>query len=88
MLYRLFTENRNYDQLKSLVCHYFDGATLITAEGIWQGNSEHSLIIEIECIYLCHNVPERIERLCYDIKKLNQQDKILVQRIESDSQLV
>lgn len=87
MLYRLFTENKNYDQIKKLVCQHFDGATIIKAEGIWQGESEHSLIIEIEI-----NSPvafyRRIETLCYAIKKLNQQDKILVQRIESDSRLV
>ena len=84
-LYRLFTENRQYDQIKKLVCEYFDGCTLIKAEGIWQGKSEHSLIIEIDDQYKCW---EKIERLCFAIKKLNEQDKILVQRIESDSKLV
>lgn len=86
MLYRLFTENKNYEQVKKLVCKYFDGATIIKAEGIWQGESEHSLIIEI-----CWGVitsKNEIDQLCYAIKKLNQQDKILVQRIESDSKLV
>lgn len=87
MLYRLFTENKNYEQVKKLVSDLFDGFTIIKADGIWQGESEHSLIIEIEV-----NSPvafyRKIESLCYAIKKLNQQDKILVQRIESDSKLV
>lgn len=87
LLYRLFTENRNYDQIKKLVCNYFDGFTIIKAEGVWQGESEHSLIIEIEV-----NSPvafyRRIETLCFAIKKLNNQDKILVQRIECESKLV
>lgn len=87
MLYRLFTENKNYEDVKKLVCKHFDGATIIRAEGIWQDESEHSLIIEIVV-----NSPvafyRQIETLCYAIKKLNQQDKILIQRIESDSKLV
>ena len=87
MLYRIFTENKNYDQIKKLVGDLFDGFTIIKAEGVWQSESEHSLIIEIEV-----NSPvafyRKIEQLCFAIKKLNQQDKILVQRIESDSKLV
>lgn len=86
MVYRLFTENRNYDQIKKLVGECFDGFTIIKADGVWQGESEHSLIIEID--YPHKDSYKKIEQLCYAIKKLNQQDKILVQRIESDSKLV
>lgn len=87
MLYRLFTENKNYDGIKKLVCDVFDGFTIIKTDGIWQGKSEHSLIIEIELDGI--NIYEnKLNQLCYAIKKLNQQDKILVQRIESDSKLV
>lgn len=87
MLYRLFTQNQNYDEVKQLVCEAFDGATIIKANGLWQGKTEHSLIIEIEV-----NSPvsfyRRIEQLCYAIKKLNQQNKILVQIIDCNSRLV
>lgn len=87
MLYRLFTENKNYEQVKKLVGNYFKGFTIIKAEGVWQGESEHSLIIEIELngISIYEN---NIAQLCYVLKKLNQQDKILVQQIESDSKLI
>lgn len=85
MLYKLFTENKNYDQIKKLVGNYFKDFTIIKAEGIWHGKSEHSLIIEISGIEYDMS---RISNLCYAIKKLNQQDKILVQRIESNSKLV
>lgn len=98
MLYRLFTENKNYDQIKKLVGDLFDGFTIIKADGVWQGKSEHSLIIEIDNPRMNTNftniedalldVDFRINQLCYAIKKLNQQDKILVQRIESESKLV
>lgn len=85
MLYRLFTENKNYDQIKKLVADEFGCATIFKADGLWRQKYEHSLIIEI-------NVPDvnyrKIDSLCYAIKKLNQQDKILVQQIESNSKLV
>ena len=87
MLYRLFTENQNYEQIKKLVANEFGCATIFKADGLWRQKYEHSLIIEIEL-----NNPDadyrKIERLCYVIKKLNQQDKILVQQIESDSKLI
>ena len=85
MLYRLFTENKNYEQVKNLIREIFVSATIIKAEGLWQGESEHSLIIEVLADDKCE---QQIRQLCYNIKKLNQQDKILVQRIESDSKLV
>ena len=95
MLYRLFTENKNYDQIKTLVANEFDGFTIIKTEGIWQGESEHSLIIEIECQqktdkkrFAILDADGKIKSLCYAIKKLNEQDKILVQRIECESKLV
>lgn len=87
MLYRLFTQNLNYEQVRGLVTAIVDGATLIKAEGIWQGESEHSLIIEIDDYY--DGVTDtKIDQLCYAIKKLNQQDKIFMQIIESESKLV
>ena len=87
MLYRLFTENKNYEQIKSLVCDLFDGATFIKAEGIWQSVSEHSLIIEID-IEDGPDTKPKIKTLCFQIKKLNSQDKILVQQIKIDSNLI
>lgn len=85
MLYRLFTENKNYDQIKKLVASELGCATIFKADGLWRQKYEHSLIIEI-------NIPDvnyrKIEALCYAIKKLNQQDKILVQRIDCKSNLI
>lgn len=85
MLYRLFTENKNYQDIRVYLDEYFpNGYTLNAVWGFWHGHREKSLIIEID-------IPKndsKIEHLCYAIKKLNQQDKILVQRIESDSKLI
>ncbi len=85
MLYRLLTENKNYKQVKTLVCELFDGATFIKADGVWQGETEHSLIIEIDG---SKNDYDNIVSLCYRIKKLNKQDKILVQQLDASSKLI
>lgn len=88
MLYRLFTENKNYDQIKKLAGDLFDGFTIIKTDGVWQGESEHSLIIEIDISDNRPDVTPKIKVLCYQIKKLNQQDKVLVQKIDCESKLV
>ena len=90
MLYRILTENKNYDEVKNLVCGYFTSVTIIRTNGVWKNESEHSLIIEIDDLITDGiEVKEfEIEQLCYRIKKLNQQDKILVQKINCDSRLV
>jgi len=87
MLVRIFTQNQNYDKVKKLVGQYFDGFTIIKAEGVWQGSSEHSLIIEIAGMFDTADC-DKIDQLCYAIKKLNKQDKILVQKIQCNSELI
>ena len=85
MLHRIITENKNYDQIKKLICDSgINGATLIKADGLWQGKTEHSLIIEIDIA----NGDNQIESLAFQIKKLNKQDKVLVQQIHCNSVLI
>lgn len=88
MLYRILTENQNYDEIKKLLNEWFDNATIIKANGLWQDKTEHSLIIEIDSIIDYQVIISDIEQLCYQIKKLNQQDKILVQIINCNSRLI
>lgn len=87
-LIRIFTENKNFSEIEELVGKYFDGATFIKAEGLWRGEREHSLIIEIVTDLGRLTGIKRIERLCYDIKELNNQDTVLVQYIEIQSRLI
>lgn len=83
MLTRIFTELKNYEQVKELTAKYFESATFIKAEGIWQGESELSLIIEIDSLRSLAYIQE----LCQDIKELNLQNAVLVQRIETQSEI-
>lgn len=87
MLARILTENKNYTDIVTLVMIYFDSVTIIKAEGLWQREIEHSLIIEIICK---DNQNDRhlLEQLAFDIKKHNKQDAVLVQYLQCESKLV
>ena len=84
MLYRIFTEDKNQDQIESLVSKYFEGYTLYKAAGYWRLQREDSLIIEI----VADDIDARISALAGDIKKVNKQDAVLIQKIKNTQWLV
>ena len=73
VLYRLYTEyNPN---LSMLVSRYFAGATIYTAQGLWQHASEVSAVIDI----LGNRTDlQAITHLAGDIKHRNEQSSVLV----------
>jgi hypothetical protein len=83
MLYRILTENVNYEQTIDLISARFYGFTVLTGMGYWQGKPEHSLIVEIVPPHGMGDGDARreIEKLAYAIKKQNGQQSVLVQRI-------
>lgn len=82
-LYRICTENKNYqDVCQYLDEHFPDGYTIINANGAWQGVREKSLVIEITGTW--QNISIKIEKLAYWLKKYNNQQAILVQVIDID----
>jgi len=87
MLARILTENKNYQDVVSIVSGFFPGATIIKADGLWQGKIEHSLVIEISIDGKLTN-DVNIQRLAWDIKKHNKQDVVLVQYLQCESKLV
>jgi len=88
-LYRICTENKNYpailDQLDS---RFPNGYTIINANGAWQGQREKSLIIEIVEGGIPYVDITDINRLVYWLKKYNEQDAVMLQVIEIESQLL
>ena len=84
-LYRVITENKNYqDILIYLMEHKLD-ATIIQANGLWQGKAEKSIVIEIVlCDESVGRTSEVVEKLVYFIKKHNKQDKVLLQILNAD----
>lgn len=88
MIARIFTENKNYHDVVKLVRQSLPCATFIRAEGLWQGQTEKTLIIEIDCGTRPDEYRKRAEKIAWAVKKLNQQEKILVQWIECQSDLI
>lgn len=79
-LYRVCTENKNYnDILDYLDQHFPDGYTVLHANGAWQGKREKSLVIEITSAVV---TTSEIEHLAYWLKKHNNQQAILVQEFD------
>jgi len=83
-LYRVCTENKNYnDILDYLDEHFPDGYTIINANGAWQGIREKSLIIEIVDVDIMD-----VDHLCYWLKKNNKQQAIMVQTLDIVNELI
>jgi len=86
-LYRIVTENKNYnDILVYLMEHKLD-ATIIQANGLWQGKAEKSIVIEI-FINSPVAIYRAIEHLVFWLKKHNKQDKIMLQILDADVKLI
>ena len=83
-MYRILTERKNVDTIKKMIlAPRFNSYTLINATGYWLGISEDSLVIEIDT-----SEEERVYATAKDIRELNSQEAVLVQRIESHSELI
>jgi len=89
MLYRICTENKDYNSIRDLVSERFEGFTIIKAIGFWNRQKEHSLIIEIVTPSGMGDgaTRDKVEHLAYAIRKLNDQDAILVQYIAETHRL-
>jgi hypothetical protein len=82
-MYRILTESKNIDLVKTSLGDLGVDYTLYSADGSWHGQSERSLIIELDNI--TKELAEKTARL---IKRLNRQEKVLLQEIPVTSQLV
>ena len=92
MLCRILTENcpENRNAVLELTSLHFDGFTLLYGRGYWKGTPEETLIIEVsndkfddeEVFFL------RVRSLAGQIKKVNHQEAVLIQRIECGTLLV
>jgi hypothetical protein len=85
-LYRIYTEDVNRDEVRRIIDAHLSLYTLITAEGIWDGKTENSLIIE----YISDDsfAYQLVVTVAKFIKKLNNQDAVLVTFTPIESELV
>lgn len=82
-MYRILTEEKNVDQIKTALTGLGLDFTLYRANGSWQGHEENSLAIELDNI--SQNLAEHVART---IKSMNEQDTVLLQEIPVISKLI
>ena len=83
--YRIYTERKNVTGIKEILDDQFDGYTLISAAGVWEGETESSLIIEIVGE---ENRNYDIRTVAESIAVLNQQDAVLITTANITGELV
>jgi hypothetical protein len=83
MMYRLLTEDINRRKVLAAVSKHFDGFTITPAIGYWKGHKENSIAIDIET-----QRAREVKKLALEIKAINKQDAVLIQRFAPKSSLV
>jgi len=82
---RILTEDKNINMVIDCVSEEFANFTWYRANGVWNGKTEPSLIIEIE-------IPAWLEGTVLDvaeeIKIINEQECVLVQTIENNAKFI
>ena len=88
MIIRICTENKNRGQVVIEVDKYFDCYSLFQGVGMWNGQIEHSLLIEI-AVDTNHTIARAAAlALANDIKILNKQEAVLVEFLPSENVMV
>lgn len=85
MLYRICTEDINRPGIERIVSSRFPGFTTLTAHGFWKLQKENSLIIEVVTDVKNEH---KIKAIAGDIKALNNQESVLIQRFNSKQYFV
>ena len=89
---RIYTEARDVENIKALVGVAFDGFTIFDATGVWKGQEEQSVVIEILCLESFDSLQEsfrrRVRATAKSIKKVNQQEAVLVTFEEIEGELI
>ncbi len=75
--YRIYTEDINRDRVKRFIEKSFQSYTLFTGEGVFNGASENSLVIEIIASCTPGN-EDAIKEIAQRIKFSNQQQVVLI----------
>lgn len=82
-MFRVYTEDTNRPGIERILDGLFDGYTLIPADGVWHGQHEHSLVIELDGVDLA-----KVREAATQIKSANHQQAVLIEQITTESQLV
>jgi hypothetical protein len=81
--FKIYTERKDERYIQRLLSVAFDGFTVIHTKGVWKGQSEDSIIIEI-----LTNNKELVRAIASKIKAHNQQDAVLISESKVDAVLI
>jgi hypothetical protein len=82
-MYRILTERKNADQVKTALGVLGFDYTVFDAQGSWHGQTENSMAIELDGISW-----EAVTQVACLIKALNNQQAVLIQTIPTTSLLI
>lgn len=85
MMFRVFTEDVNRPKIEAIAGKFFPAFTMMPAQGIWNGQKENSLVIEV---IGDKNLEEPVNLMAQEIKLANRQESVLVQRLLNSNWLV
>ncbi len=83
MLYRIYTEDKNWPAIQHILDFWIDGYTVTKADGYWKGQHEASLVIDV-----ITDQPDVIMALAESIRRENGQEAVLVYAVEGHATLV
>ena len=73
---RVYTENT--PTIRDLVAQYLEGATVYSGSGLWKGQWEQSLIVEV--IAFTESTQQAVNNLVQAIKTIGKQEAVLITR--------
>jgi len=83
--FRIYTEDTNREKIEEIISKHFEGFTIFKTDGYWRLQKEKSLIIEILGE---SDIVAKINSLAREIKEMNNQEAVLVQKIKNNNWLV
>ena len=83
-VYRIYTEDKNRDQLIATIGILFENFTVTLGTCFWHGKKEYTVIIEIVDDGQSGNMMKGIQSVAMGIKSLNNQDEILLTETKAD----
>jgi len=88
-LYRLYTEDKNREEIEQAANVLFHAYTLSTAIGVWRGTKENSLCLEVFAqANELQTAWYKMKVLAAQIKTLNEQECVLLVELDARGEFV
>jgi len=89
VMFRIFTEDTGRDKIALVMDTHFPSYTMYPAEGVWKGEHGKSLVLEVLSAPSDIKVIQtNVEMAAQEIKMLNHQKAVLVQKVANENWLI